>query len=162
MCHQKLSSMCTMRVFWSIHNIFVGNCVTVKITKISIYIRVNNALWYIWTMDYTAFRMSELNYIYQYICNTRAMLSKKSHCRRICLGVPYVYTYVYIYKTLFIYIFKAILCILDLFLVEKHKNTHVGTFLVVHWLRFHAPTAGGEDSSPGRGTKNHMPHGRPK
>ena len=50
------------------------------------------------------------------------MLSKKCHCRRICLGVPNIYTYVYIYKTLFIYIFKPILCILDLFLVEKHKT----------------------------------------
>ena len=49
-------------------NIFVGNCVTVKSTKISVCIRVNNALWYIWTMDYIAFGMNELNYIHQYIC----------------------------------------------------------------------------------------------
>ena len=51
------------------------------------------------------------------------MLSKKYHCRRICLGVPYIYmcvcVCVCVYKTLFIYIFKAILCILDLFLVVK-------------------------------------------
>lgn len=98
-------------------NIFVGNCVTVKSTNISICIRVNNALWYIWTMDYIAFGMNELNYIHQYICNSRAMLSKKCHCRRICLGVPYIYVYISI--TLFIYIFKAIICILDLFLVVK-------------------------------------------
>ena len=38
----------------------------------------------------------------------------------------------------------------------KKKKGGCGTSLVVQWLRFHAPTAGGRGSIPGRGTK--IPH----
>ena len=33
-----------------------------------------------------------------------------------------------------------------------------GTSLVVHWLRFYAPSAGGPGSIPGQGTRSHKPH----
>ena len=31
-----------------------------------------------------------------------------------------------------------------------------GTSLVAHWLRLHAPNAGGPSSIPGQGTRSHM------
>ena len=35
-----------------------------------------------------------------------------------------------------------------------------GTFLVVQWLRLHAPSAAGPGSIPGQGTRSHMPQRR--
>ena len=35
-------------------------------------------------------------------------------------------------------------------------NPHPGTSLVIHWLRLHAPNAGGMDSIPDQGSK--IPH----
>ena len=32
-----------------------------------------------------------------------------------------------------------------------------GTFLVVQWLTFHTPNAGGPGSIPGQGTRSHKP-----
>ena len=37
------------------------------------------------------------------------------------------------------------------------RNNDSGAFLVVQWLRFHTPNAGGPGSIPGGGTKSHMP-----
>jgi len=34
---------------------------------------------------------------------------------------------------------------------------HLGTSLVVQWLRLHAPSAGGLGSIPRQGTRAHMP-----
>ena len=39
----------------------------------------------------------------------------------------------------------------------SHSNMHLGTSLVVQWVRFHAPNAGGLSSIPGQGTRSHMP-----
>ena len=40
------------------------------------------------------------------------------------------------------------------------KFIYLGTSLVVHWLRLHAPNAGGPGSIPGQGTRSHMPQRR--
>ena len=37
------------------------------------------------------------------------------------------------------------------------ENPHIGTTLVVQWLRLHAPNAGGPGSIPGWGTRSRMP-----
>ena len=37
----------------------------------------------------------------------------------------------------------------------KFKPGHAGTFLVVQWLRYHTPNAGGLGSIPGQGTRSH-------
>ena len=39
----------------------------------------------------------------------------------------------------------------------KFKPGHAGTFLVVQWLRYHTPNAGGLGSIPGHGTRSYMP-----
>ena len=36
------------------------------------------------------------------------------------------------------------------------KNLPAGTFLVVQWLKLHAPNAGGPSSIPGQGTRSHV------
>ena len=36
------------------------------------------------------------------------------------------------------------------------KRRHLGTSLVVQWLRLHTPNAGGLGSIPGQGTRSHM------
>ena len=38
-----------------------------------------------------------------------------------------------------------------------HPNIGMGTFLVVHWLRLCIPNAGSLGSTPGQGTRSHMP-----
>ena len=38
------------------------------------------------------------------------------------------------------------------------KEFRIGTSLVVQWLRFHAPNAGGLGSIPGQGVRSHMPN----
>ena len=41
--------------------------------------------------------------------------------------------------------------------LECHVNNyHLGTSLVAHWLRLHAPNAGGPGLIPGQGTRSHM------
>ena len=50
-------------------------------------------------------------------------------------------------------------------LTQRIKNPHTScvseklkrTSLVVQWLRFHAPNAGGPGLIPGQGTRSHMP-----
>ena len=37
------------------------------------------------------------------------------------------------------------------------KLIQLGASLMVQWLRFHAPNAGGLGSIPGQGTRSHMP-----
>ena len=39
----------------------------------------------------------------------------------------------------------------------KLKPGHAGPFLVVQWLRYHTPNAGGLGSIPGQGTRLYMP-----
>ena len=39
---------------------------------------------------------------------------------------------------------------------EANKKGKTGTSLVVQWVRFHAPNAGGPGSIPGQGTRSHM------
>ena len=41
------------------------------------------------------------------------------------------------------------------------KKLETGTFLMVEWLRFHAPNSGGPGSIPDLGTRSHMPQMRP-
>ena len=36
------------------------------------------------------------------------------------------------------------------------KKLETGTFLMVEWLRFHAPNSGGPGSIPALGTRSHM------
>ena len=45
-------------------------------------------------------------------------------------------------------------------IIQSFRNTH-GTSLVVQWLRFHAPNAGGLGSIPEWGTRSHMQQLRP-
>ena len=42
------------------------------------------------------------------------------------------------------------------YLEMQTKPMHVGTYLVVQWLRCHAPTSGDLSSIPGQGTRFHM------
>ena len=44
---------------------------------------------------------------------------------------------------------------------EIYKNKQRGTSVVVQWLRFHIPNAGGLDSTPGWETRSHMAQLRP-
>ena len=45
---------------------------------------------------------------------------------------------------------------------EPNQKKIIGASLVVLWLRFHAPNAGGSGSIPGQGTRSHAPEVRPE
>ena len=42
--------------------------------------------------------------------------------------------------------------------MDRLKVYHPGISLAVQWLRLCTPSAGGQDSIPGQGTRSHMPH----
>ena len=45
---------------------------------------------------------------------------------------------------------------MDIFDMDSLYDEFIGTSLVVHWLRLHAPNAGGLGSIPGQGSRSHM------